>query len=522
MCSLETITPYRLNKLLGAGYRSGGRPQRLVACMVWACCMLMLYALATCTSFASVAGHSSENTGDFKGLSDYGNFPLSFIKNKGQLARQVRYYEQGRGHASYFTPRGIHFVLRHAVEQTQDEHDLKFVGARIDVAIEGDHLRQTKVNYFIGADPDHWLQGVSTYGVVSYKGLYPGVDMRFYGQGSRLEYDIIVAAGSDPSQVVFSYAGVKGLRIGVSGNLEIHLSDRVLEQKRPVLYQEIHGRRVAVSGRFRLVPGKSGKHGYAYGFEVGLYDRSYPLIIDPVLLYSTYLGGSNHEFGSAIAVDSAGNAYIAGESRSLNYPTAVAYQGSLGGDEDVVISKINPTGTTLLYSTYIGGSNEDEASGIALDAAGNILITGKTESTNYPVTPTAYQTTLMGEEDAFVSTLDNTGGTLLYSTYLGGSHEDEAFAITADSSNNIYVTGETESTDFPSLMAYQSTFGGDEDAFVAKLNPNASGNASLIYATYLGGADDDQAYGVAVDTSGRAYVTGVTESSGGGSFPITA
>jgi len=483
-----------------------------------ACCLLILYFSLINTCFSGIV---TQGKGSVQKLSEYGNFPLSFIKNEGQLTTPVLYYEQARGHASYLTRRGIHFVLRRAGKNAQYEHDLKFVGARTDVSVKGYHPRKLKVNYFLGSNSEKWLTDIPTYGEVTYKDLYPGIDVRFYGHERRLEYDIVVAPGVDPSQVVFAYEGVEGLRVTAAGELEVQLNDGVIKQNPPVLFQEIEGRRVAVSGRFRLLNDTDSPVHHSYGFEIGSYDQSYSLIIDPVLVYSTYLGGSNHEFGSAIAVDGSGNAYIAGETRSLNYPTAVAYQGSLGGDEDIILSKINPSGTALLYSTYVGGNNEDEANGIALDTAGNILITGKTESVNYPVTVTAYQSTKMGEEDAFISKFSSSG-VLLYSSYLGGTHEDEAFAITVDSSDNVYVAGVTESTDFPVLAAYQSALAGDEDAFVAKLNTNASGNASLIYATYLGGSDDDQAYGIAVDALGRAYVTGETETSGASSFPITA
>jgi hypothetical protein len=263
----------------------------------------------------------------------------------------------------------------------------------------------------------------------------------------------------------------------------------------------------------------------AYGFEVGSYDPRYPLVIDPVVLvYSTYLGGSNHEEIRCIAVNGSGNAYVAGYSHSTDFPIVSGYDASKSGDDDVVVAKLNATGTALLYSTFIGGSNHDEAWGIAIDGSGNAYVAGSTRSTNFPVTQAAYQAVNQGDTDAFIVKLDPTGGALLYSSLLGGHHEEIAYSIALDGAGNAYIAGSTRSADYPTKSAYQGGLGGDGDAFVAKFNPSASGAASLVYSTYIGGGEDDEARGIAVDTSGQAYITGTTQSRANPppSFPTTA
>jgi len=448
----------------------------------------------------------------------YGDLPLFFIGNEGQLDNRVHYYEQGAGHAIYFTSTGAHFVLRQVGNERQHEIALNFMGAHAEPKISGRHPQQGRVNYFIGSDPRQWVTGIATYGEIAYKNLYPGIDMKFYGRGQELEYDIIIAPGSDPSQIAFSYNGIDSLQITEDGNLKVRLDDGFILQKKPLLYQEIEGRRIEIPGRFRLLKIKDAKRVQAFGFEVGDYDKSYPLTIDPILLYSTYLGGSSHEQGAAIAVDGSGNTYLTGVSRSMNYPVAAAYKAAGAANyNNIIITKINASGSALVYSTYLGGSNNDEGLGIAVDTVGNAYITGKTRSSNFPMVNAIQVSNSPNYDDAFLVKLNPSGGVLLYSTYIGGSKDDVANGIAVDGMGNMYITGNTRSHDFPTFNPLYTSIdtGNNKDAFVAKLN--ASGSA-YIYSTYLGGDNADKANAIAVDSFGNAYVTGSTESP---NFPTT-
>jgi hypothetical protein len=244
------------------------------------------------------------------------------------------------------------------------------------------------------------------------------------------------------------------------------------------------------------------------GFRVAAYDRGKPLVIDPILAYSTYLGGGSDDDGYAIAVDGSGNAYVTGYTLSSDFPTTGALQGANGGPVDVFVSKLNPSGSALVYSTYLGGGTNDYGYGIAVDDAGNAYVTGDTWSTDFPMS-NPLQGTNAGDDDAFVTKLNASGSALVYSTYLGGGFYDAGYAIAVDASRSVYVTGFTWSTNFNTAAPLQGIKGGSEDAFVSKID--ASG-AALVYSTYLGGASFEEGHGIAVDGSGNAYVTGYTAS----------
>ncbi|OPY69632.1 MAG: Beta-propeller repeat protein [Syntrophorhabdus sp. PtaU1.Bin002] len=267
------------------------------------------------------------------------------------------------------------------------------------------------------------------------------------------------------------------------------------------------GTKREIQGRFVLLDKTT------YGFELGPYDKSQPLVIDPTLVYSTYLGGYYADHAYGIAVDSSGNMYVAGDTLATDFPTQNPYQATNTGDYDVFIAKLSPSGNSLVYSTYLGGSDTDSAYAIAIDSSGNAYVTGETYSTDFP-TLNYYRGTNTGGYDAFVAKLGPSGNSLVYSTYLGGSSGDAAYAIAIDSSGNAYVAGAASSTNFPTVNAYQGSFaGGGNDAFVAKLGPSGT---TLVYSTYLGGSSSDEASAIAIDSSGNAYVAGYTYS---GNFP---
>ncbi|MGD0289798.1 MAG: SBBP repeat-containing protein [Candidatus Binataceae bacterium] len=388
------------------------------------------------------------------------------------------------------------------------------MGADRSPQIEGLDRQPGRANYFIGNDPKKWRTNVPTYALVKYRNVYPGIDLAYHGSNQRqLEYDFEVAPGVDPRQIKLSLTGDKRLRLDADGNLVVSIAGGEIVEHRPVIYQDIDGIRRRVTGGFEI------RSGQTVGFKLAAYDHSKRLTIDPSLVYSTYLGGSNIDGAYGIAVDSSGNAYITGFTYSTDFPTtAGAFQTTSGGSQDVFVSKLNSGGSALIYSTYLGGSLQDDPAGVAVDSSGNAYVTGETYSSNFPTTAGAFQTTLAGTINGFVSKLNSSGSALVYSTYLGGSNADNGQAIAVDSSGNAYVTGNTDSSNFPTTAgALQTTFGGGSfNAFVTKLD---SGGSGLIYSTYLGGSGRDIGRGIAIDPSSNAYVAGETSSS---NFPTTA
>ena len=484
----------------------------------------------------------------------YGRLPLYFTANRGQVNGKTLFYETGFGHATFFTRKGLVLGLRKADGQLNRKRseserrrarrerspaekvaaasaaqlEIGMAGMNKDVQIVPEDTQRGTVNCFIGSDPRKWHTNIPTYGAVLYKDAYPGVDIKFHGNNRRLEYDIIVKPGADPSRVRFQYSGAKDVHVTDAGDLAIELKDGRLLQKKPCIYQEINGRRVLRQGKFEVREDKSaggvlntfdkaGPHGAKLGaftcrFDLGAYDRKVPLVIDPVLVYSTYLGGNGADEAYSIAVDGNGNAYVAGLTLSTNFPNDNAIRTKFAGGAtygDAFVTEIAAGGKSLVYSTYLGGSGDDQAHGIAVDTAGNAYVTGWTDSSDFPTTQSAFQPTPKGGEDAFVAEIAAGGASLVYSTYLGGSGDDYGDQIAVDSSGNAYVAGSTTSSDFPVRNALYSSLAGGEDAFVAEI---AAGGKTLVYSTYLGGSEDDEAWGIAVDSSGNAYVAGWTRS----------
>ncbi len=395
---------------------------------------------------------------------------------------------------------------------------MELVGANHGTKVVGGEELAGKSNYLMGNDPSKWRIDVPNYDRVNYESVYPGVDLVYYGHQGELESDFIVAAGADAGAIRLRIDGAKRVRINREGDLELRIDGGEVVLGKPVVYQNSEGEteRHIVAGRY-TVKGKC-----EVGFEVGSYDKKEPLTIDPVLRYSTYLGGNIYDAGSGIAVDAAGNAYVTGYTYSTNFPTTDPYQVNLAGSQDVFVTKLNAAGNALVYSTYLGGSGGDQGYGIAVDAAGDAYVTGSTSSNNFPTVgihlhsrfgielPPFQATYGGGGSDAFVTVLTAEGNALVYSTYLGGSGVDWANGIAVDEAGSAYVTGVTSSSNFPTKNPFQGTFGGGTfDAFVTKLA--AAGN-SLVYSTYLGGSGIDFGAGIAVDALGNAYLTGSTSS----------
>jgi len=490
-------------------------------------------------SFLAVSGAAAAGKADKESILEaYGNLPLYFIENKGQLDSRVRFYVKTSSQTLYFTDEGIVFDLLRGenaaekgiggAEKSRQTTGIKterlvfnlgFENAQRGVLIEGLDRQDAGINYFVGNDRSKWKRAIPTYKGVVYKGVYKRIDLKVFGNGKDIEYEFIVNPGGNPDDILLTYNGIEGLSTNGEGELLIGTAFGELKETRPYIYQEIEGKKV-VDGSFEIQSpaGQSQTRKFSYGFQVASYDPSYPLIIDPTLSYSTYLGGSSFEDGEGIAVDGSGNAYVTGDTYSSDFPMQNPYQGTKAGSDsvDVFITKLSSSATGsiyLVYSTYLGGSGSDHGYGIAVDGSGNAYVTGQTFSSDFP-TQNPYQGTFAGGGwDAFITKLSSSGNTLTYSTYLGGSSRDEGNGIAVDGSGNAYVTGETSSSDFPMQNPYQGTIDGGVDAFITKLSSPTPNSTYLVYSTYLGGSSWDNGNGIAVDSSGNAYVTGQTISS---------
>jgi Beta-propeller repeat len=456
----------------------------------------------------------------------YAQPPLSFIPNRGQTDESVRYYAQGAGFGFYFTDDKA--VLSFEKGGHGQALQLRFLGASANATLRPRHQGAGTVNYLRGDDPRKWQTGLPTYGQLAYQKLWPGVDMFIRGAaGGTLKYEFKLASGANPDRIRLAYAGAEGLSLSRGGNLSIRTPHGTLRDSAPRAWQQIGGRKVPVQSRYALNNGGRGAN--AYGFELGAYDRSHPLVIDPGVVYSTYLGGTGTDLANAIAVDAAGSSYVTGRTSSPGFPTTPgAFDTTPGGSGDAFVTKLAPDGSTLAYSTYLGGAGgSDEANGIAVDGAGRAYVTGSTNSSDFPTTAGAFDTTLAGSDDAFVTKLEPDGSALAYSTYLGGNgNADYGNGIAFDGAGSAFVTGYTVSANFPTTPgAYDTTFqpAGNFFAFLTKLVPDGS---ALDYSTFLGGSGGTNiGNDVAVDGADNAYVTGSTLSSvfptTGGAFDTT-
>ena len=460
----------------------------------------------------------------------YLNLPLSFEANRGQADSPIQFLSRGRGYGIFLTPQEAVLVLRSnaktaavkdkpfSAKGTAETLKMTLLNANRNPRMVGMDELPGKTNYFIGNDPQKWRTDVPNYERVRYEQVYRGIDMVYYGNQSQIEYDFIVSPGADPSLIRFACNGAKSLRIAPNGDLVIALKGGEVVQRKPIVYQEIDGRRQEIPGSYFL----TGKR--QVGFRLGQYDPNRTIIIDPVLTYSTFLGGSRDDTAWDIAVDGSGNAYITGETLSGNFPTASPLQGSHSGSTDffdVFVSKINAAGSALVYSTYVGGTSNDSGNSISVDSAGSVYVSGSTWSTNFP-TQNPFQSANGGLTDAIVFKLNAAGSSLVYSTYYGGSHHETGYGLDIDQSGNVYVAGYTISSNYATQNAVQATFGGGtcgsspcDDAFLFKLNATGT---TRIFSTFLGGNNQDRALAVAVDASGNAYVTGFTNST---NFPLS-
>jgi hypothetical protein len=476
--------------------------------------------------------------------------PLAFTRNDGQWDERVR-FRSDAGHATmWFLGDGAYYQFTRRILRSPDrsggaqlsanqgvQHTpvarpgempdsidclvirASFVGANPRPRVVGDELLEHKSNYFLGNDSSKWRTAVPNYDAVVFPEIYSGIDLKYYGNGAQMEYDFIVSPGADPSQIVVHYDGAKSVTVNGAGELAVETDWGTVMERTPSVFQVDGDRRIALHGEYVLCGDD------CFGFQIeGGYNPELALVIDPVLGYSTYLGGSYLDEGRSIAVDAGENAYVAGTTESFDFPPATSSIGPLGGTQDVFVTKLNSTGG-IVYNTYFGGgqpssNGNDNAYGIAVDGNGYAYITGATGSTDFP-TQTPCQLSNAGFADVFVTKLSPAGDALVYSTYLGGSYDESGASIAVDGSGNACITGITQSSNFPTTAsAFQSVLKGSNEAFVTKLNSAGSplGVNDLVYSTYLGGSGADQGNGIAVDGSGNAYITGTTYSN---NFPKT-
>ncbi len=501
------------------------------------------------------ANSEQEEAAKAKVKQGYGRLPMNFEVNQGQADDSVRFLARGHGYQVFLTETEAALVLQSAKSDdaikpgASNLHEgastrgsaprvdnaqsnvirIKPVGgpgvARADRAIaeriSGYDLLPTKSNYLIGNDPRAWRAGISNYARVEYSEIYPGINLAFYGTQQALEYDFVVAPGADPENITISIEGAEKIELSDNGDLVLHVAGEKLYHRAPLTYQDDRsGAAVAAGAAGASVARRSVTSRYVLrggneiGFAVEDYDRSKPLVIDPVIDFSTFFGGVGSDEGFAIAVDGSGAAYVTGTTYSNNFNVFAPLQTiNRGGKFDAFVTKISAAGDGIVYSTYLGGGGEDAGRGVAVDSTGAAFIAGITNSQDFN-TRNPFQPTITGlAEDAFIAKISADGANLLFSSYLGGSDIDQAFAIALDSAGDAYVTGSTSSTNFRTVNPLQAANASNAtsrfDVFVTKVKGDGS---QLIYSTYLGGAGFDEAYGIAVDSLGAAYVAGTTSS----------
>jgi hypothetical protein len=508
---------------------------------------------------ANQAANPTSAKVDPKWTEAYGKLPMGFEENKGQTNSDVRFLSHGQGYELFLTAQEAVLEMRRsqvadlspskrivALRNLRSGKNkakasvvrMRLVGANPNPEIAGLNPLPGRTDYFIGNNPKDWRTGVPSFARVKYTGIYPGVDLVFYGNERKLEYDYIVAPGADPKSIALDIAGARKLRIDAQGNLVMNDSDGEVELQKPVVYQEMNGQRREIAASYAL----SGNH--RVNFSVADYDRSKALILDPVLIYSTYLGGSSEDTALSIAVDASGDAYVAGETFNTSFPLSAGTIGydappsdpGVAADGAAFVSELDPTGATELYFSYLSGSGAGEggefATGIAWDGT-SVYMTGQSFSTNFPTTANGNIISPLGSNPGgtgFITKLNPAVGgssSLLYSSYVGGTNGDYGIAIAVDSSQNAYITGITYSPGINTEGAFGSSLldALNGNAFLTEINTAPSGGASLLYSTYLGGSGvnagtlgfGDAGFGIAV-SSGNAYIVGTTSSV---DFPTT-
>lgn len=460
--------------------------------------------------------------------SPLGSSPLTFELNRGQLNKQVKFLSRGSGYNAFLTTDGMTVALRPsnvelssgAKQSTRRLVQFRLTGAAKNPAVVGEDQQPGVVNYFIGNQRTKWKTNIPTYGKVRYKNIYRGIDLVYYGNHRQLEYDFQISPGANPDNIEFEIQGANRIELDSESNLVLYAGAARLAFQTPSIYEVAGTSRTNLQGRYVI---RDANH---VAFQVAQHDASKALVIDPVLVYSTYLGGSGDDEARAVGVDASGSVYLAGYTDSVDFPLTTA--GSLpAGAPHVYVAKLDPSGSHLIYVDYLGGNGQDYGYALAMNASNEVFVTGSTNSSNFPVV-NGYQSTYPGSFNSFVTHISADGSTVLYSTYLGGNGSDIPAGIALDGNNDLIVAGYTSSTNFPVSNAYQSTVSPNAGGFygnygfLTKFSPDGS---SLVYSTYLGGSSNvpyncggtpcwgeptSTVTGLSVDSSGNAYVAGLT------------
>ncbi|MCA9405528.1 MAG: SBBP repeat-containing protein [Candidatus Omnitrophica bacterium] len=436
--------------------------------------------------------------------SSYLNMPLRFEQNDGQFSDNIKYTVRGLGYQVSLTPHGMYLAL-----SKKEYINIEFLGINTSAEILGGEELITKSNYFIGNKPENWRSNIRNYSKVDYHNIYKDIDLKLYGREGLLEYDFCVKAGADPKQIRLSISGALKTVVTDEGHLLLVTESGIVQMQAPYIYQMIDNKKKEIKGNFSVNKDNE------VVFEVAAYDKQQDLIIDPILNYSSYLGGSGDEYIWGVEAGRDGSIYLFGATTSTDFPTGGGspYQNSNAGNQDIFVTKLDSSGENIVFSTYIGGSDKDAVAGFSLDNLDNPYVAGYTKSSDFPTSGGAFQSSFGGgTNDGYILKISAQGDALDYSTYFGGNQTDIVNSIAIEySTGNFVFGGTTGSTNLSTTTnAYQTSQGGDLDGFVGKLNESAG----LIFLTYLGGSSADEIEGIELDNAGSVLVTGYTESSG--------
>ncbi len=475
-------------------------------------CMLCVQAVAAVEQVTLPGNNPGEAaiTVPSTSLSD---ISLFFVPNEGQAGQEVLFTCKGEDYSIYYARDKVAYSLPY---DTGGRYWIiqRFSGGNPGPLVEGLDPLETRVNYFTGPEAG-WYTDITPFSSIKYRDVYPGIDLIYRGMSGSVKREFLVSPGADPYRIRFTYEGAGQVRMSGEGGLVIAAGSGEIRETPPVCYQEVDGSRIEVPCRFDV------REDGSVSFYVGAYDNSLPLMIDPLLVYCGYVGGSDNDYGRGIAVDSSRNAYITGytSSTASSFPDTVGPDRSYNGNIDAFVAKVNAAGTGLTYCGYIGGDKDDRGRDIAVDSNGNAYIVGYTQSnqTTFPVVTGPDLTFNLGS-DAFVAKVNSAGNSLTYCGYIGGVGNDYGYGIDVDPSGNAYIGGRAGSSQasFPVVTGPDQTFNGFIDGFVAKVNSAGDG---LVYCGYIGGAGNDEVWDIAVDSIGNAFVTGVTDSDET-SFPV--